>query len=313
MNLAHLYYFKKLVEVRNYSEAAKELFIAQPTLSLAVSSLEKELGTALVKKKRNSLELTEDGEDFYEAVVKATNALDNSIAMIQERTQAQHGTIKIGMVYSVQNQAWSNAIKKYKAKTHGKVQIRWKQGTTESLMRDLKNGTLDVIFAGVLGKGDPDVVSVPCFAQGAALLVNKANPLSQREKISFDDLGSAQIITYRNKKGPFMKEINDLFANHQSLNVAYDYGDEITLASMVSADPEILAVSCYSWLIDAFPEVATIELAEAPKDFHRFYFSYRKKERLPFAVEEFVQFMRDYDFESVSEEEVRSHTPMINI
>ena len=32
MNLAHLYYFRKLVEVRNYSRAAKELFIAQPTL-----------------------------------------------------------------------------------------------------------------------------------------------------------------------------------------------------------------------------------------------------------------------------------------
>lgn len=44
MNLAHLYYFRKLVEVKNYSRAAEELFIAQPTLSLAVSSLERELG-----------------------------------------------------------------------------------------------------------------------------------------------------------------------------------------------------------------------------------------------------------------------------
>ena len=48
MNLAHLYYFRKLVEVKNYSRAAEELFIAQPTLSLAVSSLERELGCILV-------------------------------------------------------------------------------------------------------------------------------------------------------------------------------------------------------------------------------------------------------------------------
>ena len=74
MNLAHLYYFRKLVEVRNYSRAAKELFIAQPTLSLAVSNLEKELGVALIKKKRNTLELTIDGEDLYEAVVVATRS-----------------------------------------------------------------------------------------------------------------------------------------------------------------------------------------------------------------------------------------------
>ncbi len=84
MNLAHLYYFRKLVEVRNYSRAAKELFIAQPTLSLAVSNLEKELGVALIKKKRNTLELTIDGEDLYEAVVVATNALDHAVSLIRE-------------------------------------------------------------------------------------------------------------------------------------------------------------------------------------------------------------------------------------
>lgn len=63
MNLAHLYYFRKLVEVKNYSRAAEELFIAQPTLSLAVSSLERELGCILVKKRRNALELTEEARN----------------------------------------------------------------------------------------------------------------------------------------------------------------------------------------------------------------------------------------------------------
>lgn len=51
MNLAHLYYFRKLVELGSYSMAAKELYIAQPTLSLAISNIEKELSTVLVKKK----------------------------------------------------------------------------------------------------------------------------------------------------------------------------------------------------------------------------------------------------------------------
>ena len=99
MNLAHLYYFKKLVEVKNYSRAAEELFIAQPTLSLAVSSLERELGCALLKKKRNSLELTESGEDFYEAVVAATNSLDNAVRIIKERVSAEYGSIRVGTVY----------------------------------------------------------------------------------------------------------------------------------------------------------------------------------------------------------------------
>lgn len=51
MNLAHLYYFRKLVELGSYSMAAKELYIAQPTLSLAISNIEKELSAVLVKRK----------------------------------------------------------------------------------------------------------------------------------------------------------------------------------------------------------------------------------------------------------------------
>ena len=47
MNLSQLYYFKKLAELQHYTRAAKELYIAQPTLSDAISSLEKELGVAL--------------------------------------------------------------------------------------------------------------------------------------------------------------------------------------------------------------------------------------------------------------------------
>ena len=81
MNLAHLYYFRKLVELGSYSMAAKELYIAQPTLSLAISNIEKELSAVLVKKKRGNLELTVDGKELFEAAVIATNAVDNAVSL----------------------------------------------------------------------------------------------------------------------------------------------------------------------------------------------------------------------------------------
>ena len=138
MNLAHLYYFKKLVEVKNYSRAAEELFIAQPTLSLAVSSLERELGCALLKKKRNSLELTESGEDFYEAVVAATNSLDNAVRIIKERVSAEYGSIRVGTVYSIQDKVWSEAIHAYHCSTRSRVQINWTRYNRRSYERSQK-------------------------------------------------------------------------------------------------------------------------------------------------------------------------------
>lgn len=45
MNLKQLYYFKRLSETEHYTEAASSLCITQPSLSHAISELEKELGS----------------------------------------------------------------------------------------------------------------------------------------------------------------------------------------------------------------------------------------------------------------------------
>ena len=300
MNLAHLYYFKKLVELGSYSMAAKELYIAQPTLSLAISNLEKELNTVLVKKKRGNLQLTIDGEDLYEAAVVATNAIDNAVALIRERGSHEQGKLRIGSVYSIQSHAWSKAIRASRIRMGFNAQVSWKQGTTESLMRDLKNGSLDVIFAGLLQKNDQEVESVPSFTQSATLVVHVSHPLASRSEVSLDELEGVPIITYCDKTGPFKDEITPLFANHPQLCVSYEHNDEITLCSLVTADPKLVAVACHSWLVDSFSDISTVKIKEAPEDFHQFYISYMKREHISSLVGDFIDFMKHYDFNNVS-------------
>ena len=311
MNLAHLYYFRKLVELGSYSMAAKELYIAQPTLSLAISNIEKELSAVLVKKKRGNLELTVDGKELFEAAVIATNAVDNAVMLIHERGARAQGKLRIGSVYSIQSQAWSKAMRASRVRTNFNAQVSWEQGTTESLVRDLKNGSLDVIFAGLLQKNDPEIESIPSFTQSATLVVNSSHPLANRTEVSLDELEGIPIITYRDKTGPFKDEITSLFANHPHLCVMHEHNDEITLCSLVTADPKLVAVACHSWLVDSFPDVSTIGIKEAPKNFHQFYISYMKKDRAPSLVSDFIDFMKRYDFNNVSiSESDRSDIPV---
>ena len=71
MNLQQLYYFRKLAEVQHYTEAAKALYITQPSLSDSISSLESELSVALFQKKGRGIELTKYGQEFYQYVNQA--------------------------------------------------------------------------------------------------------------------------------------------------------------------------------------------------------------------------------------------------
>ena len=48
MNLKQLEAFVKVAETKSFSEAAKQLFLTQPTISAHVSALEKELNTCFL-------------------------------------------------------------------------------------------------------------------------------------------------------------------------------------------------------------------------------------------------------------------------
>ena len=79
MNLSHLYYFRTLAEVQHYTRAAEKLFITQPTLSNAVSQLEKELGIPLFEKDGRNVKLTKQGREFNTYVSQALDLIDKAV------------------------------------------------------------------------------------------------------------------------------------------------------------------------------------------------------------------------------------------
>lgn len=86
MTLDQLYYFKKLAELEHYTNAASELFISQPSLSLSIKNLEEELGVTLLQKKGRNVILTNSGRDFYNCVSEIFSILNNGVAAIKHNT-----------------------------------------------------------------------------------------------------------------------------------------------------------------------------------------------------------------------------------
>ena len=64
MTLQQLKYIIKIVECGSITEAAKKLFITQPSLSSSVKELEKELGFELFSRSAKGISLTVDGAEF---------------------------------------------------------------------------------------------------------------------------------------------------------------------------------------------------------------------------------------------------------
>ena len=69
MTLQQLQYFRELARTQHYTRAAERLMVSQPSLSYAISELEKELGAALFRKDRKKTTLTEEGKKLVEQTV----------------------------------------------------------------------------------------------------------------------------------------------------------------------------------------------------------------------------------------------------
>ena len=64
MTLKQLQYAVTVAETGNMTEAARKLFIAQPSLTSAIHELEKEYGITIFTRSNKGIELTPDGDEF---------------------------------------------------------------------------------------------------------------------------------------------------------------------------------------------------------------------------------------------------------
>ena len=97
MNLFYLRYFVKLAHIGHYTKAAEQLCITQPSLSHAISQLEKELGLPLFEKYGRKTTLTRYGEEFLLCAEQTLRTLDNGLASL-ERAANGEGEIRLGIL-----------------------------------------------------------------------------------------------------------------------------------------------------------------------------------------------------------------------
>lgn len=83
MKLKQLEYLLKVVECGSITQAARELYISQPSLTKAIVSLEEEYHIQIMLRKPRGVELTADGKSFVyyaRSVLAACSALDQNFS-----------------------------------------------------------------------------------------------------------------------------------------------------------------------------------------------------------------------------------------
>lgn len=291
MNLSQLYYFSKLAEVQHYANAAKELYIAQPSLSHAIKALETELGVPLFERDGRRMKLTPFGRAFADCVNRGLREIDKGVELAQEFNGKLGGSVNIGAIFTVQGDYLPMLLRDYRAQYGSSVKFNLFQGFSPALVEALERDEYDVVFAAKV-PNKPDLCFEHVVSHELVAFVAQANPLSERTSISLGELRGRLVYTYR-RGTPIGEGVNDALEEY-GISAVQDYEDEITLGGMVQADPLAVGLATLSIGLKSFSGLSIIPIDDLPRDFHRIYMVYKRDAFRTRSVESFIEFALDY-------------------
>lgn len=188
MNTKQIDYCIELAHTLNFSRAAENLFVSQPTFSYQIKLLEDEVGFSIFDRNGKGAALTPAGEQFVTFLISMRENLKRAIEQGQNFSARYQDDISISLMVRQAVYFLPEAIRLF-ADTHPEVQISPKfQYSNGGLESFLKNET-DILFT-----LEEDVNKIPgiiihkLFTSRIYLITMKNDPLATKNIITEADL-----------------------------------------------------------------------------------------------------------------------------
>ena len=193
LNIQQLKYFIEIANTRNLSAAARNLFVTQPTLSLALKKLEGDLRTTLFTHTDKPFQLTKTGLYLYEygqTIVNEFDQLITDIHLMDDESKTTKKKLKLGIttLFSVQ---FMKEISSFLS-SHPHVDLIIKQDGSPYLQQMLVDSEIDI---GLISFPNlhPERLSIEALETSTRgyhvyVVIPENNPLSKKNILTFKDL-----------------------------------------------------------------------------------------------------------------------------
>ncbi|MCA8907324.1 MAG: LysR family transcriptional regulator [Rhodospirillaceae bacterium] len=177
-------------KAENFSLAARQAGISQPTVHRAARDIERLSGLSLFTKSSQGIALTPSADALAQAAKLAFAELEQGFAEIDEMLGVDAGRIVIGTLPLPRTFILPTAINALLARRPD-VRVSVVDGPYNDLLRDLRHGDVDLLV-GALRDPVPidDVVQEALFSDPLAVVGRAGHPLANRPDIGLADLAA---------------------------------------------------------------------------------------------------------------------------
>ncbi|WP_159952474.1 LysR family transcriptional regulator [Rhizobium sp. 18065] len=177
-------------ELENFTLAARQLGVAQPTVHRAVSQLEREAARPLFERTSYGMVATRLAQNLAQATRLAFAELQQAEADLAEARAEEAGVIVVGAMPLSRSSILPSVIASFREK-RPKLPIKIVEGVYAELLGGLRRGELDFLI-GAMRNPLPidDVEQETLFKDTVVIVAGKNHPLVGKSPVSIDDLAS---------------------------------------------------------------------------------------------------------------------------
>ena len=193
MELRQLKYFITSADTLNFTEAARQCFITQSTLSQQIKQLETELGVQLFERIGKRVFLTETGRAFLPYARQTVADADYGVQRIKDMEDLKTGRLCIGTTFGL-SALITDAIARF-SEQYPEVHLEVMFLKQDELIDAVRERKVDFALTFEMMEKDDLLTEQPVKTYHLCAIVSDQNPLAQQATVSLRQLADYNICT----------------------------------------------------------------------------------------------------------------------
>lgn len=216
INLESYRIFYHVATNGSISKAAEKLNISQPAVTFQIKSLEEQLQLSLFTRTKRGVILTEEGKVLFDYVKKGIETFNNGENALTNLKNLDSGIIRIGASATVSKHVLMPQLARFHEK-YPNIEIRIVNTLTETLVKELRDGNLDILFLNLPMKEDKDLNIKKILTVQDIFIGNKKYYDLTGGKISLQELTKYPLIFQKSPSNTRAYLDNYLKTNNENL------------------------------------------------------------------------------------------------
>ena len=295
MNLKQLESFCYIIETNSFSEAAKKLFLTQPTISSHISLLEKELSTQLLIRTTKDVIPTDAGKKLYTYAKQMLQIQNTILEEFHVKSEYEKNVITLGASSIPEQYILPEILPKYLKKNKNEFKIG--RGDSFEIINQVVNKEIEIGLVGTQIETS-NCIFEPFYKDKLVVItpVNQKYLQMKEEGFHIKDLLKEPIIMREEGSGTrkeIKKFLNHMKINDGSLNIIATLNSTEAIKRSVANNMGISIISNLA-VQDYIKEKRVLAFDLAEENIYRNLYIVRNKEMyMSKSSLKFIKFMRE--------------------